>query len=94
MLTPNIREFEQVAGVCSSEQDMIDKAMAMIDRLQLDALLITRGAKGMTLLARDKVCFHNELHIPAMAKEVYDVTGAGDTVIATPGRGLCRRLVC
>ena len=83
LLTPNIREFEQVAGVCSSEQDMIDKAMAMIDRLQLDALLITRGAKGMTLLARDKVCFHNELHIPAMAKEVYDVTGAGDTVIAT-----------
>lgn len=83
LLTPNIHEFEQVAGVCVSEQDMIDKAMAMIERLQLDALLITRGSKGMTLLARDNVCAHTELHIPAMAREIYDVTGAGDTVIAT-----------
>ena len=83
LLTPNIHEFERVAGACVNEQDMVDRGMAMIDRLQLDALLITRGDKGMTLLARDDVCVHSELHIPTVAHEVYDVTGAGDTVIAT-----------
>lgn len=79
LLTPNLKEFESVAGTISNNQDLEDKALKLIKLLGLRALLITRGADGMSLIQAQKPA----LHIPAYAQEVYDVTGAGDTVIAT-----------
>ena len=79
MLTPNRKEFEAVVGACHSEHELYEKGMALLQKLELEALLITRGDQGMTLLRADLP----ELHLPAFNHEVYDVTGAGDTVIAT-----------
>lgn len=79
LLTPNLSEFEAVVGHCATEQELVAKGLALLEQLELTALLITRSEQGMTLLRRD----HEELHLPTLAKEVYDVTGAGDTVIAT-----------
>lgn len=78
LLTPNLAEFEAVVGCIGSEQELIDKGLALIAKLELGALLITRSEKGMTLLRPGQP----ELHLPARAREVYDVTGAGDTVIS------------
>lgn len=78
ILTPNITEFETVVGRCHSEKEMVNKGMALIETLSLGGLLITRGEMGMTLLRPNAA----EIHLPARAREVYDVTGAGDTVIA------------
>ena len=78
LLTPNITEFEAVVGRCHSEQELVSKGMALIESLALGALLITRGEMGMTLLRPNLP----EIHLLARAREVYDVTGAGDTVIA------------
>ena len=78
LLTPNMGEFEGVVGPCEDEQMLVDKGQALMERLDLSALLVTRSEHGMTLLRRDQ----QELHFPAMAREVYDVTGAGDTVIS------------
>lgn len=78
LVTPNMAEFEQVVGVCNSEQELIEKSAALIDILDLQALLVTRGEHGMTLLRKDEP----ELHLPTHAQEVFDVTGAGDTVIS------------
>ena len=79
MLTPNFHEFEAVVGKCSSERELVEKGATLISDLELQALLVTRGEQGMTLLRPD----HPELHLPARGHEVFDVTGAGDTVIAT-----------
>ncbi len=78
LLTPNLNEFELVVGDCVSEQELVTKGGELLERLELDALLVTRGEHGMTLLRRNAP----ELHLPAKAKEVFDVTGAGDTVIS------------
>lgn len=78
ILTPNIAEFEAVVGRCHSEKEMVSKGMALVEALALGGLLITRGEMGMTLLRPNLP----EIHLPARAREVYDVTGAGDTVIA------------
>lgn len=79
MLTPNFHEFEAVVGKCSSEQDLVNKGGVLMQDLGLQALLVTRGEQGMTLLRPGQP----ELHLPARGREVFDVTGAGDTVIAT-----------
>jgi len=79
LLTPNLPEFEQVAGPCASEQVLVEKGRALIRELDLQGLLITRGEQGMTLLLGEQAA----QHFPARAREVFDVTGAGDTVIAT-----------
>jgi len=79
LLTPNLAEFEAIVGHCADEQQLLDKGMALLATLQLGALLITRGEQGMTLLCADA----SPLHLPARAQEVFDVTGAGDTVIST-----------
>ena len=71
-------EFEAVVGVCHSDDELVSKGMQLLDELQLDALLVTRSEKGMTLLRHA----HDALHFPALTREVFDVTGAGDTVIA------------
>jgi rfaE bifunctional protein kinase chain/domain len=77
LLTPNRAEFRQVAGRWSSEQDFQARAVRLRDELGLDALLVTRSEEGMTLFRGTEA-----LHEPAQAREVYDVSGAGDTVIA------------
>lgn len=79
LLTPNMSEFEAVVGVCETDDDIVEKGYQLIEDYQLKALLITRSEKGMTLLQIGKPIYH----LPTQAKEVYDVTGAGDTVIAS-----------
>lgn len=78
LLTPNLQEFEAVVGRCHSEQELVDKAQALMHELELQALLVTRGENGMSLIRPGEP----ELHLPARAMEVFDVTGAGDTVIS------------
>jgi D-glycero-beta-D-manno-heptose-7-phosphate kinase len=80
MLTPNRAEFRQVAGAWRNEAELASKAQALRGELQLEALLITRSEEGMSLYTDA-----GALNIPAQAREVYDVSGAGDTVIATLG---------
>jgi len=80
MLTPNRAEFREVAGRWRSEAELASKAQAMRADLALKALLITRSEEGMSLYTDD-----GAKHIPAQAREVFDVSGAGDTVIATLG---------
>ena len=77
ILTPNLKEFEEAVGQCHTEKEMVGKARNALKKYQLQALLITRGADGMTLVERGQ----EALHLPVHAREVYDVTGAGDTVI-------------
>jgi D-beta-D-heptose 7-phosphate kinase/D-beta-D-heptose 1-phosphate adenosyltransferase len=77
LLTPNLQEFEAVVGACATEAQLMARGQQLMQELHLEALLVTRGEHGMTLLRPD--C--KELHLPARAREVYDVTGAGDTVI-------------
>ena len=79
LLTPNRSEFEAIVGATSSEEDLLAKAEQLRNDLNLDALLITRSEEGMTLIQKNEAPFT----IPAKAQDVYDVTGAGDTVIAT-----------
>jgi D-beta-D-heptose 7-phosphate kinase/D-beta-D-heptose 1-phosphate adenosyltransferase len=78
LITPNFAEFEAVVGRCRGEQEIVEKGMRLLRELRLDALLVTRGEHGMTLLQAQA----EPLHLPTQAREVYDVTGAGDTVIA------------
>jgi rfaE bifunctional protein kinase chain/domain len=78
VLTPNKSEFKLIAGSWSTEEQLTAKAQAMRKELKLDALLLTRSEEGMTLYT-DRAQFH----MPAQAREVFDVSGAGDTVIAT-----------
>ena len=78
LLTPNLQEFEAVVGNCGTEEELVAKGESLMRELTLAALLITRGEHGMTLLRPGE----EEFHLPARAREVFDVTGAGDTVIA------------
>lgn len=77
LLTPNLSEFEAVAGCCKDENDLVERGVKLLAELDLSALLVTRSEQGMTLLQPGKA----PLHLPTQAQEVYDVTGAGDTVI-------------
>lgn len=79
LITPNLSEFEVIVGRCRDEADLVAKGEALREKLELGALLITRGEQGMTLLQPGQAA----LHLPAQAREVFDVTGAGDTVIST-----------
>ena len=79
LITPNQSEFEAVVGVCDSEEELVSRARKMLDDLSMDALLITRSEKGMLLMEADM----EPVFLRAQAREVFDVTGAGDTVIAT-----------
>jgi D-beta-D-heptose 7-phosphate kinase/D-beta-D-heptose 1-phosphate adenosyltransferase len=79
VITPNQSEFEAVAGLAASDDDMVERARKMLLDLELDALLVTRSEKGMLLVEGGQEPFFLRTH----AREVYDVTGAGDTVIAT-----------
>ncbi len=77
-ITPNLAEFEQVVGPCPDEASLVARGQALMEELGLEALLVTRGEQGMTLLRPGQ----SEFHLPTQAREVFDVTGAGDTVIS------------
>ncbi|HYA38117.1 MAG TPA: D-glycero-beta-D-manno-heptose-7-phosphate kinase [Candidatus Methylomirabilis sp.] len=81
LITPNRKEFEHVAGRFRDNAELERKAARMAEELELEGVLVTRGEEGMSLIERDG----RVLHIPARAREVFDVTGAGDTVIAAIG---------
>ena len=78
-ITPNLHEFEAVVGPCPQVSDIESKGELLRQSLDMQAVLVTRSEKGMSLMAKEQ----SPLHIPTEAKEVFDVTGAGDTVIAT-----------
>jgi len=80
LITPNRAEFREVAGSWKSEGELTRKANELLRRLRIGALLVTRSEEGMTLYGAG-----GRLHVSAQAREVYDVSGAGDTVIATVG---------
>jgi rfaE bifunctional protein kinase chain/domain len=78
LLTPNRSEFREVAGSWKNEEELSAKAQQLRAELKLDALLVTRSEEGMSLFREG-----DTLHEPTQAREVFDVSGAGDTVIAT-----------
>ena len=78
MVTPNLKELREVVGTWRDEKDLVSRAQALREKLRLDALLLTRGENGMTLFRNRKT-----VRVAAEKREVSDVTGAGDTVIAT-----------
>ena len=85
LLTPNLGEAERFTGIAiHDEEDLQAAARAIFDELDCEAVLITRGEHGMSLFEREGPPFH----IPTFAREVFDVTGAGDTVIATAALAL------
>lgn len=79
LLTPNMSEFEAVVGKVTSEDDLVKKGLKLIAEYDIDSLLVTRSENGMTLIRHG----FDPISLPTEAKEVYDVTGAGDTVIGT-----------
>ncbi len=79
LLTPNMSEFEAVVGKVKSEEDLVAKGLKLIADYGIESLLVTRSENGMTLIRPG----FEALTLPTEAKEVYDVTGAGDTVIGT-----------
>jgi D-glycero-beta-D-manno-heptose-7-phosphate kinase len=80
LLTPNRSEFREVVGSWRSETELVERANKLRAELDIEALLVTRSEEGMSLFLADTV-----IHEPTQAREVYDVSGAGDTVIATLG---------
>jgi len=78
VITPNFSEFCAVVGECKSEEEIYQKAQTLCEQNNFEALLITRSEKGMTLVMKNG----DVTNFPAQMREVYDVTGAGDTVIS------------
>jgi D-glycero-beta-D-manno-heptose-7-phosphate kinase len=78
VLTPNKSELRQIVGSWETEEQLTGKAQRLREELELEALLLTRSEEGMSLYSAQ-----GATHFPALAREVYDVSGAGDTVIAT-----------
>ena len=78
VITPNRAELQQVIGAWDDEAELQIRVEALRQRCEIDAILLTRSEEGMTLFDN-----HGKLHVTAQAREVFDVTGAGDTVIAT-----------
>lgn len=77
VITPNLGELQAVVGLCKTEPELQAKGLALIQEQQIASLLLTRGEAGMTLIQQGY-----KHSLPAQAKDVFDVTGAGDTVIA------------
>ncbi|MCC7414284.1 MAG: bifunctional D-glycero-beta-D-manno-heptose-7-phosphate kinase/D-glycero-beta-D-manno-heptose 1-phosphate adenylyltransferase HldE [Gammaproteobacteria bacterium] len=84
LVTPNQKELEAVVGACPDLPTLASRGEALREALGLEALLVTRGEHGMSLIARDEPV----LHLDAQAREVFDVTGAGDTVCAVMATAL------
>ena len=87
LITPNRNELRQVVGSWGDEAELTEKAEALRRHLQLNAILLTRSEEGMSLYEAEHIS-----HQPTRAQEVFDVSGAGDTVIATVGLGLAAGL--
>jgi D-beta-D-heptose 7-phosphate kinase/D-beta-D-heptose 1-phosphate adenosyltransferase len=87
LITPNRSEFEAVVGECNSEQALVSKGKELLNAFDWQALLVTRGEEGMSLFQRGKA----PIHLPTYAREVFDVTGAGDTVIGTLAAALAAK---
>ena len=87
LITPNLSEFEAVVGRCADQQQIVERGVNLIGELELEALLVTRGEQGMTLLSKST----EPLHLPTHAREVFDVTGAGDTVISVLAASLAAK---
>lgn len=81
VITPNFKEFESIVGPLENEHVITEKARKFLKSHAIGNLLLTRGERGMTFIEQDQ----EELHLPAHARQVFDVTGAGDTVIAIFG---------
>ncbi|MBS0355635.1 MAG: D-glycero-beta-D-manno-heptose-7-phosphate kinase [Proteobacteria bacterium] len=88
IVKPNLAEFEAVVGPCPDDATLIARGEALRDELGLEALLVTRGEQGVTLLQKGQPAHHQ----PTRAQEVFDVTGAGDTVSAVLGCGIAAGL--
>jgi D-beta-D-heptose 7-phosphate kinase/D-beta-D-heptose 1-phosphate adenosyltransferase len=84
VLKPNLAEFEAIVGRGADEAGLVERGARLCAELELEALLITRSEHGVTLIQRGQPA----LHLPAHAREVFDVTGAGDTVSAVLGAGI------
>lgn len=79
LVKPNQGEFELIVGTCADQDELIEKANQLIQDIDVDALLVTRSEHGMALIEKDT----GPTILKSRAQEVFDVTGAGDTVIAT-----------
>lgn len=88
LITPNLKEFTTAAGTFTDESGMVEQGMQLIQDQSLGGLLITRSEQGMSLLLAEQEPFHQ----PTRAREVFDVTGAGDTVISVLAAGLAAGL--
>ena len=80
LITPNRHEFRSIVGAEVDEADMKVRAENLRKQLNIDAILVTRSEQGMTLFSNE-----GSSHTPTLAREVFDVSGAGDTVIAIMG---------
>lgn len=87
LITPNLSEFETVVGRCADNAQLVERGVNLMTELELDALLVTRGEHGMTLISKTA----EPLHLPTHAREVFDVTGAGDTVISVLAASLAAK---
>ena len=88
VLTANLSHLSRATGIPADSLDgLVDAARTFVDQLELEFLLLTRGPAGMTLVTRDQT-----VHSPARAREVFDVSGAGDTVIAAIAAAMIGRL--
>ncbi|MEO7385448.1 MAG: bifunctional D-glycero-beta-D-manno-heptose-7-phosphate kinase/D-glycero-beta-D-manno-heptose 1-phosphate adenylyltransferase HldE [Gammaproteobacteria bacterium] len=88
VLTPNQAEFEAVVGPVRSQTEIAEQGDALREALDLEALVVTLGERGMAVIAANL----DPVFLPARARQVFDVTGAGDTVIATLAAGIGARL--
>lgn len=79
VITPNLSEFELICGASSNEDELSDKAKQCCANYNIDNVVLTRSENGMSIFSTD----NENVHLPALAREVYDVTGAGDTVVST-----------
>lgn len=88
VVKPNLSEFEAIVGPCADDATFIAKGAALREELDLQALVVTRSERGVTILERGQP----PCNLPTRAREVFDVTGAGDTVIAALGCGVAAGL--
>lgn len=88
VITPNLKELQDVVGSCLNEQEIVQKSRALMRAHNLEALVITRGSEGMTVISAGSP----EMHLAACSGEVYDVTGAGDTVVAALAISLAKKI--
>lgn len=88
LITPNEAEFEAVVGACADDQELVNRGRTLLERIGVEHLLVTRGDRGMTLIPANA----EPAHLPARAREVFDVTGAGDTVVALMAAGIAAGL--